>query len=142
MTSVPGKHAPNPLGYVVPPVMGSILDFSENGERRLRLYITGDTLVHDGLGETARRYPDVDLCLIHLGGTRILGILLTMDGRQGVEALRIVAPRVAVPIHYDDYTLFKSPLSDFSEEVARAGDLHTEIHYISRGETYQFGYSP
>lgn len=110
VTSVPGKHAPRPLGYVVPPVMGSVLDFSRNGQRRLRMYITGDTLMHDGINAIAQRFPGIDLCLIHLGGTRIAGILLTMDDRQGIEALRAVSPREAIPIHYDDYTLFKSPL--------------------------------
>lgn len=138
VTSLPGQHAPRPLGYVVPPVMGSLLDFSRGGHRLLRLYITGDTLMHDGIGQIAERFGDIDLCLIHLGGTRIAGILLTMDGRQGVEALRVVAPREAIPIHYDDYTLFKSPLSDF-RRAADAVGLPTAIHYLSRGESYRFG---
>jgi L-ascorbate metabolism protein UlaG (beta-lactamase superfamily) len=134
VTSLPGQHAPRPLGYLVPPVMGSLLDFSRDGQRLLRMYITGDTLMHDGIHEIARRYPDIDLCLIHLGGTRIAGVLLTMDARQGVEALRAVAPREAVPIHYDDYTLFKSPLSDFRQAAADAG-LPTNLRYLDRGDT-------
>jgi len=136
VTSVPAKHAPRPLGYALPPVMGSVLDFSRDGQRLLRLYITGDTLLHDGIGAIAEHFSDVDLCLIHLGGTRIAGILLTMDGRQGVEALRIIDPREAIPVHYDDYTLFKSPLSDFRQAAERAG-LPTRIHYLDRGETYR-----
>lgn len=138
VTSVPGKHAPRPLGYAIPPVMGSVLDFSRGGLRRLRLYITGDTLLHDGINAIAQRFADIDLCLIHLGGTRIAGVLLTMDGRQGVEALRIVAPRAAIPIHYDDYTLFKSPLRDFQRQAERAG-LPVRLHYLARGETYRLG---
>jgi hypothetical protein len=31
-----------------------------------------------------QRFPDIDAMLVHLGGTRILGVLLTMDGAQGV----------------------------------------------------------
>jgi L-ascorbate metabolism protein UlaG (beta-lactamase superfamily) len=135
VTSLPGKHAPKPLGYIVPPVMGSMLDFSRDGQRLLRMYITGDTLMHDGINAVAERFSGIDLCLIHLGGTRIAGILLTMDGRQGVEALRIVAPREAIPIHYDDYTLFKSPLADFRRTAEQAG-LPTHIRYLERGETY------
>lgn len=138
VTSLPGQHAPRPLGYVVPPVMGSLLDFVRGGQRLLRLYITGDTLMHDGIGEIAERFGDIDLCLIHLGGTRIAGILLTMDGRQGVQALRTVAPRRAIPVHYDDYTLFKSPLSDF-RRAAEAASLSTEVHYLGRGDSYHLG---
>jgi L-ascorbate metabolism protein UlaG (beta-lactamase superfamily) len=136
VTSVPGKHAPRPLGYVLPSVMGSVLDFSRDGQRLLRMYITGDTLMHDGIDAIATRFPDVDLCVIHLGGTRIGGILLTMDARQGVEALRVIAPREAIPIHYDDYTVFRSPLADFKRLAGQSG-LPTSIRYLERGETYQ-----
>ncbi len=140
VTSLPGQHAPRPLGYLVPPVMGSLLDFALGDNRLLRVYITGDTLMHDGIRQIARRCPGIDLCLIHLGGTRIAGMLLTMDGRQGVEALRVVAPREAIPIHYDDYTLFKSPLSDFAARAKDAG-LPTTIHYLDRGDAYRFDLS-
>jgi L-ascorbate metabolism protein UlaG (beta-lactamase superfamily) len=61
-----------------------------------------------------------------------------MDARQGVQALRTVAPRRAIPVHYDDYTLFKSPLSDFRRAAEEAG-LPAEIHYLSRGDSYHLG---
>ena len=35
VTSLPGQHAPRPFGYLVPPVMGSLLDFSQGGQRLL-----------------------------------------------------------------------------------------------------------
>jgi L-ascorbate metabolism protein UlaG (beta-lactamase superfamily) len=133
VTSLPGKHAPRPLGHLVPPVMGSLLDFSRSGRRLLRMYVTGDTLMHGGIGAIAGRFPGIDLCLIHLGGTRIAGTLLTMDARQGVEALRIIAPREAIPLHYDDYTLFKSPLSEFRQAAAHAG-VGTTVHYLDRAQ--------
>jgi L-ascorbate metabolism protein UlaG (beta-lactamase superfamily) len=139
VTSVPGKHAPDPLGFLLPSVMGSVLDLVRGGRHVLRLYITGDTLLHDRLAEIPQRCPDIDLCLIHLGGTRVAGILLTMDGAQGVTALQVVRPRAAVPIHYDDYTVFKSPLSEFRSAVEVAGaSLATEVRYVDRGETLTF----
>ena len=75
--------------------------------------------------------------LLHLGGTRVLGILVTMDAEQGVEALRIIDPRTAVPIHYNDYGVFKSPLEDFKKAVAEAG-LEDRVRYLAHGETYEF----
>ncbi len=36
-----------------------------------------------------------------------------MDAPQGVDFLRRVQPRSAIPVHYDDYKIFKSPLSAF-----------------------------
>ena len=134
VTSMPGKHAPQPLQMVLPPVMGSMLELDD----RYRIYVTGDTLLFDRLREIPQRYPDIDLCLIHLGGTRVAGILLTMDAEQGIKALQIVAPRTAVPIHYDDYPVFKSPLSDFRKAVADTPDLPCEVRYVDRGETVTF----
>ena len=139
VTSMPGKHAPQPIGALLPPVMGSMLDFADgDGDGvAFRLYITGDTLLHDRLEEIPRRYPDIDLCLIHLGGTRIGGILLTMDAEQGVKALQLVRPAGAVPIHYDDYPVFKSGLAAFLA-AAEAADLTTVVHPVARGETHRF----
>ena len=85
------------------------------------MYVSGDTLVHEPLTEIPRRFPDVELVLLHLGGTRVLGIMVTMDAEQGVEAMRIVHPRTAIPIHYNDYEAFKSPLEDFERAVSEAG---------------------
>jgi L-ascorbate metabolism protein UlaG (beta-lactamase superfamily) len=138
VTAMPGTHAPGLLRKVLPPVMGSMLEFgTAEGGTRLRLYITGDTLIHDRLCEIPQRYPEIDLALLHLGGTRVLGILVTMDADQGVEAMRIVDPNTAIPIHYNDYTVFKSPLEDFKKAITQAG-LEDRVRYLAHGETYEF----
>ena len=110
---------------------------SQNGAKLLNLYISGDTLVFDHLHEIPRRYPNIDLGLFHLGGTRIMGILVTMDAKQGVEAVRIINPREVIPIHYNDYEVFKSPLDDFKKAIEEAG-LGDRVTYLSHGETYNF----
>lgn len=135
VTAMPGRHGPPVIGEMLPEVMGSILDFPRPAGQDLRIYISGDTLVYEQLHEIPRRYPGIDLALLHLGGTRILGVLVTMDARQGVEAINIVMPKQVIPIHYDDYTVFKSPLADFLREVERAG-LAGKVRTLARGETY------
>lgn len=138
ITAMPGEHGPGIVANLLPPVMGSLLDFETlDGRVLLRLYITGDTLIHQRLREIPKRFPDIDLALLHLGGTRALGILVTMDGKQGVEAIKIIDPTIAIPIHYNDYTVFKSPLSDFQDEVRNAG-LEEKVRYLSHGESYAF----
>ncbi len=124
------------MNALLPPVMGSLLEF-ETGTSRFRIYISGDTLIHDDLKEIPRRYPDINLALLHLGGTRLFGIMLTMDANQGIQAIRIVRPKVAIPIHYNDYPVFKSPLEDFMKAVKEA-QLDTEVHYLHHGDTYKF----
>lgn len=142
IAAMPGRHGPPLTHLLLPEVMGSLLEFQSPPEKVLfRMYISGDTLVIDQLKEIPRRYPGIDLALLHLGGTRVLGIMVTMDGKQGVEAMQIVDSEHAIPIHYDDYDVFKSPLSDFQREVAAAG-LEHRVHYLDRGEQYTFEVSP
>jgi L-ascorbate metabolism protein UlaG (beta-lactamase superfamily) len=137
VTAMPGRHAPVALQPLMPPVMGSVLDFRAGEGRHHRTYITGDTLAIDDLALIPKRYPDIDLMVLHLGGTRIAGVLLTMDAAQGMRALHLVQPRHAIPVHFDDYTVFKSPLSDFRDAVATSAPA-CQVHFLDRGERYEF----
>lgn len=142
ITALPGVHGPDPLARVLPEVMGSLLEFddaapagsgAESRDRRpFRIYITGDTLVHRRLHEIPLRFPDIDLVLLHLGGTKVLGVLLTMDAAQGLETLRIVPAARAMPIHTDDYTVQRSGLEDFRTAVA-GDEPSARIQYLERG---------
>jgi len=138
ITALPAKHGPGIVDSALPDVMGSMLEFqTRTGKTLLRLYITGDTLLHEQLQEIPQHYPDIDLALLHLGGTRIFGLLLTMDAEQGIETIKLINPRKAIPVHYNDYTVFKSPLADFKALAAMSG-LEDRIHYLTHGETYTF----
>lgn len=137
ITATPGRHGPLPISMLLPSVMGSILDFQGPNDKLFRLYITGDTLVYDQIKEIAKRYNDVDIALLHMGGTRIMGIFVTMNAKQGVEMFRIISPRVAIPVHYNDYDVFKSPLDDFKAEIRKAG-FDNRVHYLTHGDTYNF----
>jgi L-ascorbate metabolism protein UlaG (beta-lactamase superfamily) len=136
ITSLPGRHGPPVVSFPLPDVMGSMLEFTGgNGTRRQRIYITGDTLVFDDLSEIPQRYPDIDLAFVHLGGTRLMGILVTMDAEQGVRLLRTVNPKLAIPVHFDDYDVFTSPLSDFQNEVEAQG-LLDQVAFLLRGDRF------
>lgn len=139
ITAVPGRHGKDGMQALLPSVMGSVLDFGPNvATPNYRMYISGDTLIYDDLKNIPQRFPGVDLALLHLGGTRILGMFkVTMDGKDGVQLMQIIQPRHAIPIHYDDYDVFKSPLADFAKEVKAAG-LEHQVTYLAHGETYSF----
>jgi L-ascorbate metabolism protein UlaG (beta-lactamase superfamily) len=137
ITSVPGEHSTNPvLRTLLPPVMGSVLEASDPGGNVIRrIYISGDTMIFAGLGEIAERYGPLDAAVLHVGGTTLPGgFVVTMTGADAVECLRRVRPRVAVPVHYDDYGLFKSGLADV-RKAAEAAGLGVDMRYVRRGET-------
>jgi L-ascorbate metabolism protein UlaG (beta-lactamase superfamily) len=71
--------------------------------------------------------------LIHLGGTRVLGLLVTMDDRQGTRMTRLIKPGRAIPIHYDDYKVMKSPLEDYLTRTREEGV--SGVQPVGRGET-------
>ena len=151
ITAMPGRHGPFPVSMFLPKVMGTILDFkrkddrnesnsknkSHNGNQLFRIYITGDTMVFDDIKEIPKRYPNVDLALLHLGGTTIMGIMLTMDAKEGLEMVNIINPKRAIPIHYNDYDVFKSPIEDFQAKIKEAG-IEGNVFYLNHGETYTF----
>ena len=150
ITATPGRHGPFPVAMFLPKVMGSILDFKRKGDRNdsnststsnsnqlFRIYITGDTTVFDDIKEIPKRYPNIDLALLHLGGTTIMGIMLTMDAKEGLEMFNIVNPKKAIPIHYNDYDVFKSTIEDFQTKVKDAG-IEDRVFYLNHGETYTF----
>jgi L-ascorbate metabolism protein UlaG (beta-lactamase superfamily) len=133
ITAVPGRHGPGVADRLLPDVMGSVVEWFVDGRCLLRLYITGDTLCGPYLSEIPRHFGEIDAMLIHLGGTRLLGMLLTMDGRQGAEVTRMIRPGMTIPIHFDDFSVFTSPLSDFLDHARDQG--LTGVQPIGRGET-------
>jgi L-ascorbate metabolism protein UlaG (beta-lactamase superfamily) len=136
VTSLPGRHGPALVSKLLPAVMGSMLEF-QTPSGTFHLYITGDTLVIDDLKDIPRIYPEIHLALLHLGGTRVLGVLVTMDAKQGLEMMQLVRPQTAIPIHFNDYDVFTSPLSDFRQEVTAAG-LGDHVVYLKHGESHVF----
>jgi L-ascorbate metabolism protein UlaG (beta-lactamase superfamily) len=114
--------------------MGSMLEHSVDGQVRLRVYLSGDTLDGAHLDAVRGRFPDIDVAVVHLGGTRILAHMVTMDDVQGVGFLRRIQPSLAVPVHYDDYRVFRSPLHHFVHR-ARSSELTTVVQVVGRGET-------
>ncbi|KAK8125038.1 beta-lactamase superfamily domain-containing protein [Apiospora kogelbergensis] len=162
VTGTPGKHVPpgalaaaNEFLQAVPPVNGWLVELGyahdmatgadpETIKTGYRIYISGDTLFVDELQEIKRKLTDekIDLMLIHLGGTTIPGpkmplVMVTMDAEQGLKLMHLMDPDVTIPIHYDDYSVFLSPLSDFKNKVDEDG-WHDRVVYLDRGEQYRF----
>jgi L-ascorbate metabolism protein UlaG (beta-lactamase superfamily) len=138
ITALPGRHAPTPIDRLLPPVMGSMLEFSSGSGRRL-VYVSGDTLLVDELAEIPVRFASIDVGVLHLGGTRLpfgrhlpFGLTVTMDGRQGAEAVELLNLPRMMPVHFDDYGVFASPLSDFIDEMKQRG-LADRIIELERG---------
>ncbi len=132
--ALPGIHARGFVRPLLPPVMGSMLELSRPGQPTRRVYISGDTLTGDHLSAISERYPEIDVAIVHLGGTRVLFHTVTMDGAQGVDFLQRIRPDRAIPVHYDDYRAFRDPLENFVRRARDAGFAET-LRLVERGST-------
>ncbi len=139
ITAVPARHAGGALGALLPSVNGHVLDFEVGGALALRVWLSGDTVLFFGLDQIAERWPDIDVGVLHLGGTRLpagnaWGPLVTLDGEGGAEAVERVRPRRVVPVHNDDYGVFASPREEFVDALERRG-LGDRLALVDRGQT-------
>lgn len=135
LTALPGRHGPPLVALALPEVMGTMVEFLDpRGKVEYRLYLSGDTRVFDELREIPKRFAPIDLALLHLGGTRLLGVLVTMDAAEGLQMLQLLDPDLAVPLHYDDYPVFKSPLEDFLAAARQAG-FENRLRVLRHGDS-------
>lgn len=135
--AVPGQHAPDGVGWLLPPVMGSLLQLRSNGRARpYRIYLTGDTLFTPRIQDALRLLPALDVVVTHLGGTTLPGgLVVTMDGEQGARLVQHLQPQHVVPVHHSDYSVFASPLSEFLRACEDA-KVHDRVHVLQPGESF------
>ncbi|WP_441959700.1 MBL fold metallo-hydrolase [Mycolicibacterium houstonense] len=143
VTSLPGRHAPTPVDRLLPPVMGSMIEFTDGTATR-RLYVSGDTLFVDELREIPVRFSSIELGILHLGGTRLpagsrlpFGLTVTMDARQGADLVELLDLPRMIPVHFDDYSVFASSLNDFRAEMAHR-KLGERVVELDRGESVAY----
>jgi L-ascorbate metabolism protein UlaG (beta-lactamase superfamily) len=144
VTALPGRHAPGWTRRLLPPVMGSMLEFATTDSSvRRRLYISGDTLLIEELSEIPLRFDAIEAGILHLGGTRLpagarlpFGLTVTMDGVQGADAVEVLGLPKVIPVRFDDYGVFASPLTDFTDEMRRR-QLGDRVIELGRGGSVQ-----
>ena len=134
VTAVPARHGPVGFHRLLPPVMGTVLDLHSADARTARIYVTGDTLNVPELAAIRERFDGIDAMVVHLGGTRVLGVLVTLDDQQGCDLVERISPTSVVPIHHDDYGVFRSPLSAFVTQMRRRG-LAERLRIAIPGDT-------
>jgi L-ascorbate metabolism protein UlaG (beta-lactamase superfamily) len=87
----------------------------------LKLYHSGDTLVHDGLVPALRPFQ-VDLALLPINGNRperrVAG---NMNGTEAARLALAIGAGLAVPHHFDMFAFNTEPPNEFTAECRRLG---------------------
>ncbi|MFF0094915.1 MBL fold metallo-hydrolase [Streptomyces canus] len=134
ITATPARHGP-PLSR---PLTGQVTGFALKweGQRHGALWISGDTVLYDGVRQVARRMQ-VGTALLHLGGVRfpVTGpIRYTMTAAHAVELCRLLLPVTAIPVHYEGWHHFREGRGAIEDELARApADIRNRFRWLPTG---------
>src|SRR4051812_10751368 len=134
-TATPCRHGP-PLSR---PIVGEVVGFALqwDGQEHGALWISGDTVLYDGVRQVAERVP-VDTALMHLGGVRfpITGPLrYTMTAQDVVELAAALRPRTVIPVHYEGWAHFKQGRAAIEREFTRAPEaFQRSVRWLELGE--------
>ncbi len=132
ITATPCRHGP-PLSR---PLAGDVIGFALgwDGQEHGVLWISGDTVLYDGVRQVADRLQ-VDTALLHLGGVQfpVTGpVRYTMTARDAMELCGLVSPRTAIPIHYEGWKHFRQGREAIEREFARAPeDIRRRIRWLA-----------
>jgi L-ascorbate metabolism protein UlaG (beta-lactamase superfamily) len=134
ITATPCRHGP-PLGhFLAGPVVGFALGWE--GQRDGVLWISGDTVLYDGVREVADRL-DVSVALLHLGGVRfpVTGpARYTMTAADAIELCEAMKPRTVIPIHYEGWKHFREGRREIERELASApADVREPFRWLELG---------
>ncbi|MCX4767041.1 MBL fold metallo-hydrolase [Streptomyces sp. NBC_01275] len=134
ITATPARHGP-PLSR---PLVGDVTGFALSwpGQRHGALWISGDTVLYDGVREVANRLT-VGTALVHLGG---VGFPLTgpvrysLTASRAVELCRAVRPHTVLPVHYEGWSHFQEGRGAVEAELAKAPDeIRERFHWLPPG---------
>ncbi|WP_326574135.1 MBL fold metallo-hydrolase [Streptomyces sp. NBC_00481] len=120
VTATPARHGP-PLSR---PVVGEVTGFALGwpGQRYGVLWISGDTVLFEGVREVGRRLT-VGTALLHLGGVGfpVTGPLrYTMTAAEAVSVCRLLRPRTVVPVHYEGWSHFREARAAVERTLSEA----------------------
>jgi L-ascorbate metabolism protein UlaG (beta-lactamase superfamily) len=134
IVATPCRHGP-PLSK---PIVGDVVGFALRweGQQHGDLWISGDTVLYDGVREVAERF-DVGTALLHLGGVRfpISGPLhYTMTAAQAVELCGLIEPRTTIPIHYEGWKHFRDGRAGVEQALSAApSGVRERFRWLSLG---------
>ncbi len=133
VTATPARHGPEAITHLVGDVTGFLLEWE--GQRRGALYISGDTVLFEGVEEVARRYR-VGIALLHCGAARSQRLgpdPLTLTGVEAAQLAQMLGEATIIPIHYEGWAHF----SEGREAIERAfagSAAESRLRFLALGQ--------
>jgi L-ascorbate metabolism protein UlaG (beta-lactamase superfamily) len=99
------------------------------GEDRT-IYHAGDTGIFGDMRLLGELYK-FDVAMLPIGG------YYTMDAKQASEAVKLLNPKVVIPMHYKTFPVLAQSIDEFAKYVKEKAP-QVKIVALKPGETYQF----
>jgi L-ascorbate metabolism protein UlaG (beta-lactamase superfamily) len=124
ITAIPAQHTNiKRLDNVMGKVIGFTIEWE--GQKNGCLYISGDTVLFEGIYELKRR-KKVDIAILHLGAGAFpylkKNLRVTMNGEEAIETTKLLNPNYVIPIHYEGWWHFKQSVMSLKKEIEKSGE--------------------
>ena len=113
ITATPARHGPAGIEKIQGDVTGFLL--SIEGEKKIEIYITGDTTYYEGVAEVAKRYNPKYIFLF-AGGAQTRGpFFVTMGTNDAMDTAVAFPDATIIPLHYDGWKHYTQNENDLKQ---------------------------
>lgn len=133
VTATPARHGPEQVAPFAGHVTGWLLEWE--GQRRGALYISGDSVLFDGVEEVAQRHR-IGVALLHFGAARAqrFGPFdITFTGVEGAQLAALLGDATIIPVHYEGWSHFSEGRAEIEQAFAAAG-LSARLRFLPLGQ--------
>ncbi len=138
ITATPCRHGPAHARFIIGDAIGFALRWE--GQQRGALWISGDTVLYDGVREVAK-HIEVNTAILHLGAVRfpVTGpVRYTMTAGDAIELCGLIRPHRVIPIHYEGWKHFKEGRPSIEREFSRSPEsFRTAVQWLPIGSSVQ-----
>lgn len=136
ITAVPAQHTNiKRLLYAVGNVIGFIVEWS--GQENGALYISGDTVLFEGIFEISKRFK-INTAILHLGAGAFPylkpKLRVTMNAEEAIRTAELLSCKQVIPIHYDGWWHFKETVKKMRRTLSESS-VAKKLIWLERGIT-------
>ncbi|MBC7847821.1 MAG: MBL fold metallo-hydrolase [Flavobacterium sp.] len=122
ITAIPAQHTNiKRLDKVMGKVLGFTIEW--DGQENGCIYISGDTVLFEGIYELARK-KNIDIAILHLGAGAFpylkRNLRVTMNGEEAIETTKLLNPNMVIPIHYEGWWHFRQTARSLKNEIEKS----------------------
>jgi L-ascorbate metabolism protein UlaG (beta-lactamase superfamily) len=134
ITAIPAQHTNiKRLDKVMGKVLGFTIEWE--GQENGCIYISGDTVLFDGVYQLASR-KKVAIAILHLGAGAFpylkRNLRVTMNGEEAIATSKLLNANVVIPIHYEGWWHFKQSAKSLKNEIEKS-DQNSKFLWLTSG---------